>query len=33
MVVKKCVDLHGGSLKIVSESGNGTTVTVIFLLI
>ncbi|MBD2569359.1 PAS domain S-box protein [Anabaena lutea] len=33
VVVKKCVDLHGGSLKIVSESGNGTTVTVILPLI
>ncbi|MTJ51191.1 PAS domain S-box protein [Anabaena sp. UHCC 0253] len=28
MVVKKCVDLHGGSLNIMSESDHGTTVTV-----
>ena len=28
MVVKKCVDLHEGSLNIMSESNHGTTVTV-----
>jgi PAS domain S-box-containing protein len=28
VVVKKCVDLHGGHLNIVSELGHGTTVTV-----
>ncbi len=29
VVVKKCVDLHGGSIAIASEAGNGTTVTVV----
>lgn len=29
VVVKKCVDLHGGSIEIVSEPGRGTTVTVL----
>ncbi|NET58210.1 MAG: PAS domain S-box protein [Symploca sp. SIO2E6] len=28
VVVQKCVDLHGGSIEIVSEAGRGTTVTV-----
>ncbi|NES20713.1 MAG: PAS domain S-box protein [Symploca sp. SIO3E6] len=28
VVVQKCVDLHGGSIKITSEAGKGTTVTV-----
>jgi PAS domain S-box-containing protein len=29
VVVKKCVDLHGGSIAIASEVGKGTTVTII----
>jgi PAS domain S-box-containing protein len=33
MVVKKCVDLHEGSLNIISESGHGTIVTVMLSLI
>jgi PAS domain S-box-containing protein len=28
-VVKKCVDLHGGSIAIASEAGRGTTVTIL----
>ncbi|MBD2579370.1 PAS domain S-box protein [Oscillatoria sp. FACHB-1406] len=28
VVVKKCVDLHGGTIEIDSETGNGTTVTI-----
>ena len=31
VVVQKCVDLHGGTIKITSEAGRGTTVTVILL--
>lgn len=29
VVVKKCVDLHGGSIEIASEPGRGTTVTIL----
>ena len=29
VVVKKCVDLHGGSIEIASEAGRGTTVTIL----
>jgi signal transduction histidine kinase len=29
IVVKKCVDLHGGSIDIVSDLGKGTTVTIV----
>jgi signal transduction histidine kinase len=28
VVVKKCVDLHGGDIAIASEVGKGTTVTI-----
>lgn len=33
VVVKKCVDLHGGSIKIASEPGKGTVVTVLLPLV
>lgn len=29
VVVKKCADLHGGSIEIISNLGQGTTVTII----
>jgi signal transduction histidine kinase len=28
VIVKRCVDLHGGSIKVDSKLGKGTTVTV-----
>jgi signal transduction histidine kinase len=33
VVVKKCVDLHGGSIEIASEPGKGTVVTVLLPLV
>jgi signal transduction histidine kinase len=28
VIVKRCVDLHGGKIKVESKSGEGTAVTV-----